>query len=283
MLDWQDMLNFVALAEAGTLSGAARRLRVEHATVARRVAALEGSVGAKLVDRRSGRYVLTAMGETVAAHGRRMQAEAFAMERAVLGGSGEARPVSVSVSAPPVIASHLIAPGIAAFRRAEPRISLQLLGESRQVSLARGEADVALRLARPADRSLVVRRLRTITYRLYCSRAYARRHTPATADYLGLGAELDSAPNQSWLERQAGDRPIVFRANDLAALTAAAAAGAGIAALPDFLGTAAKLAVVGEQAFDRALWLTYHRELRGTPAIVAVVAFLADCLKAPVS
>jgi DNA-binding transcriptional LysR family regulator len=77
MFDWDDLRHFAALADAGSLSAAARRLRVEHATVARRVAALEATAGVKLVDRRSGRYVLTPDGQRVADHARRIENEAF--------------------------------------------------------------------------------------------------------------------------------------------------------------------------------------------------------------
>ena len=100
MADWEDLHHFVTLAREGTLSAAARVLRVDHATVARRVAALEQSTGLKLVDRRSRTTVLTDDGKRIAAVATPMEEAAFAVGRAAQaakpGVDGE-----VSISAPP--------------------------------------------------------------------------------------------------------------------------------------------------------------------------------------
>jgi len=280
MFDWDDLRHFTALADNGSLSAAARRLGVEHATVARRIAALEEAVGARLVDRRGGRYVLTAEGERVADHARRMQAEALDIERALRAGRDDAE-MEVSVSAPPLIAAHLIAPHLAALRERQPRLRLHLLGESRTVSLARGEADLVLRLARPSDATLIARRLGSVAYRLYASKAYLDARRPEAFEFIAFDESLDNAPHQVWLKAVAGDRPIRLRTNDLAIQCAAAQGGAGVAALPSFVGDAAglELALPDEAAKIREIWLAFHRDLRDSPAVAAVAAFLADCIR----
>lgn len=280
MLDWDDLRHFTALADDGSLSAAARRLRVEHATVARRIAALEASVGAKLVDRRGGRYVLTAEGQRVADHARRMQAEALGIERALRAGRDDG-PVEVSVSAPPLFATHLIAPRLAGLRREHPRLHLRLLGESRTVSLPRGEADIAVRLSRPADTTLVGRKVGSVTYRLYGSQAYLASRRPEGFEFIAFDESLDGAPHQVWLKTVAGERPIVFRTNDLGIQCAAALGGVGVAALPTFVGDAAGLALADPEGRSsmRDVWLAFHRDLRDDPAVAAVAAFLAECLQ----
>jgi len=280
MLDWDDLRHFTALVDEGSLSAAARRLRVEHATVARRIAALEEKVGVKLVDRRGGRYVLTAHGERVAEHARRMEAEALDIERALRAGLEEAS-VEVSVSAPPLMATHLVAPRLPILKQAHPRLRLQLRGESRAVSLARGEADIVLRLTRPSDTTLVARKVGSVTYRLYGSKEYLNGRTPDDFEFIAFDESLDNAPHMLWLKALAGERPVLLRSNELAIQVAAAQAGVGLAVLPTFVGDAAGLvnADPDDWSNTRDLWLAFHRDLRGNSAIAAIASFLADCVR----
>jgi len=279
MFDWDDLRHFAALAEEGSLSAAARRLGVEHATVARRVSALERAAGAKLVDRRTGRYALTPMGESLAAHAHRMQDEAFAAERALAGSAGQA--VEVSLSAPPMISALLVAPRLAALRRAHPHLTLRLLGDVRSVSLARREADMAVRLTRPDDASLVGRKVATIRYGLYASRDYLAARDAGGYEFIAFDQSLDHVPQQALLKEIAGNRPIVLRTNDLAAQWIAAQNNVGIAALPTFAGEKAGLVeLAGGRQIERDAWLVYHRDLRGAPAVAALSAFVAECMAA---
>ena len=142
MSDWEDIRHFVALAREGTLSAAARTLGVDHATVARRVAALEASTGLKLVDRRARATTLTEHGRRIAAVAAPMEEAAFALSRtaqaAKPGIDGE-----VTISAPPNFASAVIAPQLVRLRQQHPGIRIKLIGEKRKASLGRREADLA--------------------------------------------------------------------------------------------------------------------------------------------
>ncbi|MBD9371438.1 LysR family transcriptional regulator [Rhizobium sp. ARZ01] len=279
MMDWDDLRYFAALVDDGSLSAAARRLKVDHATVARRISALEAKLGIRLVDRRPRRYLLTPEGVRVAEHARRMELEAFALERSIQSPPG-ARVVEISVSAPPMIVSGLITPRIAAFRATNPNIRLHLLGNIRNISLTRREADIALRLSRPTDTTLVIRKAGTILYRLYASPQYLASHMPPDYEFVAFDESVGEIAQQHWLEAVAGARPITFRTNELAIQCAAAEAGLGIAALPDFAAKRLGLSEMDETtgAFAREAWLTYHQDLRNNAAVSTVVAFLADCL-----
>ncbi|GEO84266.1 MULTISPECIES: LysR family transcriptional regulator [Alphaproteobacteria] len=279
MQDWDDLRFFVALADEGSLSAAARRLKVDHATVARRIAALEARVNARLVDRRPRRYLLTAEGARIADHARRMEAEVFALERGVMPADA-AQTVEISVSAPPVIASTLVAPRLATLKTQEPHIRLRLLAETRNASLARREADVALRLSRPGDSTLVIRKAGTMRYRLYATRPYLESHAPEAYGFIAFDEALGDTPQQVWMKEIAGARETVLLTNDLGVQCAAAAAGLGIAVLPDFLGDLHGLCVVGDAAdhIDRDAFVTYHADLRNNRAATTVAGFLATCL-----
>lgn len=280
MFDWDDLRHFVALADTGSLSAAARRLRVEHATVARRVAALEAAAGVKLVDRRSGRYVLTVEGQRVADHARRIESEALALERALLSRQSDFA-TEVSISAPPQIAISLITPRLAELKQAHPQLRLRLLGESRMVSLPRREADIAIRLTRPSDATLIARKAGVMAYSLYASKEYIASKAEKDFEFIAFDESLDESPHQLWLKKHAGERPIVFRSNDLAILAAAAQAHMGVAVLPSFVAENGNLQRVEteDRFLNRDVWITYHQDMRDNPAIAATAAFLAGCFR----
>ena len=278
MFDWEDLRHFVALAEAGTLSGAARRLRVDHATVGRRVASLEGALGIRLIDRLPRRYVLTEAGQQIAALAGEVNERAHAIERVARGSQVPTVSGRVTLSAPPIFASHFLAPRLAPLRQRHPLLRLVLSGEAASVSLSRQEADLAIRLSRPQEGSSVARRLGAMRFGLYAARDYQALAEPGGWEFVAYGPVLDHLPQQQWLRVVAGERPIVFEAGDLASQHAAVRSGVGVAALPCFLAardTELVRLAAGTPAPVRELWLIVHADLRRAPAIRAVMDFVA--------
>ncbi|GAB2174460.1 LysR family transcriptional regulator [Dongia sp. agr-C8] len=277
--DWQDLRHFAALAREGSLSAAARRLAVDHATVARRVAALEAALGLKLVDRRARSYALTAEGRRIAAIAQRMEAAAFELDRAAKGAQTGLQG-SVTVSTPPTIAAALIAPRLSALYAAHPGISLKLIGEKRSASLSRREADIAVRLIRPQEKSLVTRRIGRLGFALYAAPAYLDAIAPADYAFIAYDDPMDQAPQQIWLRHFAQGRPVVLRASDLEVQREAAKAGIGIAALPRFFGESEpglRRLESGGKNLSREVWLAVHQDLRRAPLVRATLDFLARC------
>ncbi len=269
-LQWDDVRHFLALARHGSLSGAARRLAVEHSTVARRVEALEHALGVRLFDRLPRGWTLTPEGETLAEQAGRMEDEALAFSRLALGvGTLQG---TVRISAPPVIASHFLVPRLLPHREAWPGITLDIVGESREANLARGEADLAVRLSRPSAAGLVARPLGQLGYGLYAAPGYAEQ--PADAwQFLGYDDSLRQVPQQQWLDGIAAGRRFILRSNDLAALLHGARGGHGIAALPHFLGAGdPALAPVAAAPCPtlRPIWLVMHPDVRRSPRVRTV-------------
>src|SRR6185312_5116047 len=148
MVDWEDIRHFLAVAQAGTLSGAARNMKVDHATVSRRLAALEAALDVRLVDRLPRSCRLTAIGREVSERAVEMEAGAHGIGR--LAKAAHAPLVGrVTLSAPPVLVAHLLAEHLARFRTEHPEIRLSLSAQGQQVSLSRRETDVAVRLVQP--------------------------------------------------------------------------------------------------------------------------------------
>ena len=277
MFDWEDLRHFLALADAGTLSGAARALNVDHATVGRRVSALEAVLGGPLIERLPKRWVLTESGHRVQELAQGMQVQAHALERAL---RAKYLPLSgtVTLSTPPVFASQFLAPRLATLRRLYPDLHLTLLGAKAVASLSQQEADIAVRISRPREASSVARKIGTMEFWLYAAPGYDAR-PEAEWQFIAYDHSMDEAVEQAWLREFAGDRPIVFRANDLTSQIAAARAGVGIAALPCFVALPdaglASLSVDLKRA-SRDIYLVVHADLRRMPAVRAVLEFVAE-------
>jgi DNA-binding transcriptional LysR family regulator len=280
MVDWEDLHCFTVFARYQSLSGAARELRVEHATVARRIAALEHKLMLKLVDRRARAYFLTSDGERIAEIAARMEEECFAVDRAARGGQRELTG-SVSISAPPVLSARVLAPRLGELRRSHPGIALRVISETRTASLHHREADLALRLSRPTETALVARKVCSIRFWLYATPGYLATHTAAAWGFLAYDETMARSPQQQWLKAHAGDRPIILCSNDLEVQHAAARAGVGIVGLPSFAGdrdpTLVRVASDGPRLV-RDAWLAVHGDLTGAPIVRAVMDFVRRCL-----
>src|SRR5690606_6073718 len=224
---------------AGNLARAASALGINATTVGRRLTNLEEQVQSRLFDRTPEGYVLTLAGRDLLPYAERMEAAALGVERAVTG--RDARPAGrVRLSATEMLATRFIAPHLGRFAAQNPEITLELECTNRSVSLARREADVALRLARPREVDVITKRLASVPLALYAAPSYLEsRGTPADAEHSLLNHSLilfaDSpmfAIENEWLVARAKDAHIALRSDSVSAIYAAAAAGVGIALLP---------------------------------------------------
>ena len=266
-LQWDDIRYFLALSRSGSLSGAARSLGVEHSTVARRVDALEQTLGLKLFDRLPRGWVLTAEGHELSAQAAKLDEEAQAFARLAVGAS--AIEGTVRISAPPVLASHVLVPRLARRREDWSRIQVEIIGEAREANLARGEADLALRMSRPTAPGLVVRKVGQLRYGLYGAPLWHQR-PEADWVFLGYDESLSQVPQQRWLTKIAGDRPFVFRSNDLSALVQAAVEGLGVTTIPHVLAAGQpglqRMPTALEET-GRDVWLVMHPDTKRSPRI----------------
>ena len=282
MPNWEDLRHFEALARLGTLSTAARALGVEHATVARRVARLEDESGMKLIDRRGRRLRLTADGERYAAIVARMQGETFALERAKVRAQSIASAL-VTISAPPTLAAARLTPALAALRRRHPQLSVTLLGEKREASLDRREADIAVRLTRPQKGNLTIVKGGVIQFRLYASRDYLAETLPDQWTFIAYDEAMDDAPQQMRLHEIAAGRPIGFRASTIELQKALVKDGAGVAMLPDFVAAMDQDlvdAMPKMPRLQREIWLVVHTDMKSAPFIRILLRELQRALTA---
>src|SRR5215813_5827868 len=278
-LDWEDVRYFVALARHGTLSATARSLRVNHATVARRIASLEMLIGRALFDRRAKGYVLTAEGKEVLKEASAMDEAALSVVRRL--DAGTELSGLVRLAAGRVLAERFPIDRLRAFHERYPAIDLEVIGGSRVVSLAKREADVALRYGSPKDSELIARRVATITFGLYASPAYLDNLKSGQAPaFIGFDQESDFIEEAKWLGREFGDARFSFRTNSQTTQAAAARAGYGVALLPRYIVATHEPDLVqislGGRLPERDVWLLIRRDLKNVPRVRAVTDYLVE-------
>ncbi|HEY6981018.1 LysR family transcriptional regulator [Reyranella sp.] len=277
MFDWEDIRHFLAVAQSGTLSGAARNLKVDHSTVSRRLAALEAELDVRLVDRLPRSCRLTTVGRQVLERAMEMEAGAHGIARSAT--AAHAPLVGrVTLNAPPVLVTHLLVEHLARFRAEYPDIRLSLSAQGQQVSLSRREADVAVRLVRPQEARSMTRKVGAMAFGLYAHRSYPHLAAPERWQFIAFDQNFADMPQQRWLLGIAGDRPVACELNHISEHLIAVRAGVGVAGLPCFIGNKDRdLVRIGEDIlpFTRNIWLLVHRDLRRTPAVRAVMDFVA--------
>jgi len=280
MFNWEDLRYFLAVAQAGSLSGAARLLQVDHATVSRRINALESHLHSRLIDRQARACYLTELGEQILTLSRDIENSAFAIERAA---QADRLPMTgrVSVSAPPVLAANLLVKRLFDFRQRYPDIQLSIASQPSLISLSRREADIALRLIRPTDNNDVARKLGLMPFALYANKSYAFLHQPSQWQFIGYDAQFSEMPHAKWISAIAGKRPLSCEVSDISSQYIAALSSVGVAALPQFIGDAdsqlQRLDFSGEP-FAPEIWLGVHADLRHSPLLRTVMDFIIETI-----
>jgi DNA-binding transcriptional LysR family regulator len=175
--EWTDLRFFLELARAGTLSGASRRLEVEHTTVARRIDRLELQLGSTLFDRSREGYELTEMGHAILPHAEAMESAVLAAQDQLSGNEIAVRGV-VRLGVPEVLGVRIVTPLLARFLEHLPDLSIDLLVQPRFANLANREADLGVTLDPPNTGRYMVTRLTSFRVYLYGSPDYLARHAP---------------------------------------------------------------------------------------------------------
>jgi DNA-binding transcriptional LysR family regulator len=287
--DWDDLRFFLAVARAGRLTVAARRLGADHATVSRRISALEAALKAKLFERRPQGYALTAHGERLFGKAETMETQALAVSSEI-GGADLALSGTVRIGAPGGFGTLFLAPRVAALASLYPDLEIQLIAMPRLLSLSKREADIAISLAPPKEGRIVARKLTDYRLGLYAAASYLDRHPAVAAaadlhahEMIGYIDDLIFTPELDYLDEVSkGLRPRLQSSNLLAQMQAARA-GAGICVLPHFMaaGDPALVPVLPEAvAIVRSFYLIVHADLRDVARIRASMDFLVREVKA---
>ena len=288
-VDWDGLRVFLAVARAGRISVAARKLGVEHTTVSRRLAALEAALGAPLFHRTAAGYLPTPLGQE-------MLPTAETIERAAEGIGVRARESSgrisgrVRLAVAPEFASHWLVPQLPAFRARHPELDLQILVGTRQRDLSRGEAELAVQSPRPRQAGLVAVRIGRASTVLYASKNLlrgARMRIERAEDVrdvplLTFTAHFQLLQGAAWFQPVLAAARVVLETNSTHTLLAAARAAMGVAVLPRFVARADdELIAVSAPVAEQDVWLVTHPEFRRDPRVRVAADFLKRVANGP--
>ncbi|HEV3104759.1 MAG TPA: LysR family transcriptional regulator [Trinickia sp.] len=282
ILEWSDVRIFLAIARAGTLGGAAKLVGQTQPTMGRRLRALEDALGHALFQRTSGGFLLTEEGSAILAHAERMEEEALGLTRTLAGKDNELTgPLRVTSS--DWFGVHVLTPVFARFLAQHPRVSVELVTDSRQYTLARGEADLAFRITPFEEPDIIQRKLMHMDYALY---GHVELAPPRAGDGEGHALiSMDSAfgalPDVEWAKRILPSAHIAFRSNNRGAQARMCAQGGGFAVLPCLLGDATpnlRRIDLGEAPPGRDVWFGCHRDLRRLARLRALIDVTVACL-----
>ncbi|MDM7458739.1 MAG: LysR family transcriptional regulator [Paracoccus sp. (in: a-proteobacteria)] len=277
---WDDIRVAVAVARAGTVSGAAAALGVHHATVIRRIDALEARLKARLFQRHARGYALTEAGRVLLEAGLEAD-QRFARMAARISGTAERIEGDLLITALPEL-SDILMPRLAQLLADHPDLRLDFMTDTRLFRLDAGEAHVALRAgASPTQPDYVARPLGKLRVALHASPDYVRRHgpidNPALQRFVLPGPEGQGAPYMRWLMQRLAPGNIVLRSNDMLAREAAIRAGLGIGAVSPWRCDGLD-EVMCLPEWESTLWLVTHVDLHRTPKVQAALAVLREAL-----
>lgn len=286
MDDWDRWRSFLAVVDEGSLSAAARKLGLTQPTLGRHVDALEASVGAVLFLRAQSGLVPTDLARALVPEARSMALSAATLHRRA-SAPETAESGRVRLAASDVVGAEVLPPVLADFAVQFPRIGVDLVLSNRNEDLLRHQADLAVRMVRPAQASLVGRRIGTVRLGLFAHRDYvARRGVPSSPEELGAHLLIGPESEAPLAGVRIGGRavtPSIFAYrtdNDLGQL-ALLRAGLGIGICQDGIAERddALLPVLrGTVAFRLEPWLAMHEDLRALRRVRLLYDFLAASL-----
>lgn len=287
-MEWSDLRIAIAIGRGGTLAAAAKMLAVDATTVSRRLARLERALDSRLFERGSdGLLVATAAGEAALARAETVEREIFRLKGQV-GGWNALVAGAVRLTSVPILVKRLLLPAVAPLSARHPELQLELLAEPRDLNLGHGEADIALRLARPTvgGETLLTRKLAELAYAVYAA-VDVPSGKAAALPWIAYHSGMAELPQAEWIERRlrrdvraAGS----LRVNDADLAYQAVLAGLGRSLLPTVIAEAdPRLRRLDSQTLPplprREVWMLLHRDRRTLARMAAVVDWIDELFR----
>ncbi len=288
VVKWDDLRVFLEVARQGSIHAAAKRLKLDHSTVCRRIDKLESHLSVKLLDRTQRGIVVRDDAQDLLKHIESMDRHAGSIDDVLAkGGSGGVQTVRIATMEG--IASCYVARRIPLLERFAPNVKIELVSVPQMVDLSRKEADIFLSFFNPRMPGLTNKRLADFRLFLYCSDSYAKRHgmprsQDELADHLFVGYidDLLAIEAVRWLDEAVKAPRISFHTNSIIAQCNAAVEGLGIVMLPTFVAAGVaglKRILPDEVSVRRDVWISVRVEQDYLIRIKSVMKFLSQIFK----
>lgn len=287
-MDWDTYRYFLAVADTGSLSAAARTLKVSQPTVGRQIQVLEQELNVRLFDRRPEGYAMADAGLRILDLVRDIDGAMQVIERRVGGENGKLRG-KVRITAAQGIGTYWLPKQIYRLTQQYPDIEIELSVCVPALDLGRHEADIAIRLGNPTDDSLIGRCMAKVCFGLFAASSYLEQHGEPKcledlADHkiIESGGEITNLPQAKILRDLTADvQTVRLTCDNLLAQFSTMVAGCGIMAVPLYMaGAAPGIRRVLADSFDVEvdLWLLTHRDHKEEARVRAVIEHLCDAV-----
>jgi DNA-binding transcriptional LysR family regulator len=283
-MQWSDLRIFLGVARSGQFLAAGRQLKLDHATVGRRITALERDLNARLFVRRTTGVTLTAAGEHLLASAERIESEALRVQGTLTDRDVELSGV-VRIGAPDGFSTYYLAQCFASFAQRHPGITVQLVPTPQLGELGKRETDIVIALEKPEGGRYVTRKLTDYSLGIFAARRYLDDHpAPATAEDLGahrlIGYVEDYAYSSAldYVRLLFGGAPTCFQCTSATGQMEAVRAGAGIGIIHDFIAARHDdlVRLLPQRRATRAYWIVEHEDVRDFGRVRAVHDHIVD-------
>ncbi|MBB4400964.1 MULTISPECIES: LysR family transcriptional regulator [Rhizobium/Agrobacterium group] len=283
-MNWDDVRLFLSVARSGQFLSAARKLGVNHATLSRRISALEAAIGTQLFLRSTNGCELTEEGQRLLAGAERMETEMLNAQ-ANLGRVDTAVAGTVRIGAPDGLGVSFLAPRLGRLTARYPDLKIQLVPVPRSFSLSQREADIAITIERPEQGRLMFSKLTDYSLGLYASADYLADHgTPDDVEALkrhrriGYVEDLIFSPSLNFTGEIMRDWDAAFEISSATGQTEAVRSGAGIGILHNYIAGQYPelLRIMPQLTISRSYWTAYHESARQLVRVRTVVDFLQE-------
>ena len=282
-MNWNDLRYFLALVRAGSVSGAGRKLGVEHTTVARRITALERQLGSRLFDRLSSGYEMTQVAENLYPHAITMEELMQVADREVFGMDTQLKG-NLKLTASYDVFNRLLTAKLHHFTDQYPNIEMELLSSTSLADLANRQADIAVRLSPKPPEYLIGKQVLPLNHGLYASSSYLENMYQETN---GHNAKLilweHEYKKPEWVNDHFPNGKVTLRANEVMTMMEAVKNHLGIARLPCYVADAEpnlRRLDLPLTPSNWGIWVLSHVDLRSTARVRVCREFLIDTISA---
>ncbi len=283
-LSWDDFRYLLALSRKGSVSKAAKYLGVNESTVSRRLKTVEDRLGLRIFDQTPAGYCLTEIGEGLI---RRLKKAELEIEAAVqfLATGNTKVAGKVRLTSVPMIVSQILVPNLDELLSTYPDLEIELIAEPSDLSLLQREADIAIRLARPAKEiAAIAQKIGMLKYGVYAAKTAMEEGAKDTLPWIGYEKEMSHLPQAKWIDARCqieGNLMSQISFNDAEMLLGCLKSGQGKSLLPVFAGEnheELERMEIGEDLLEREIWLLTHPDHRKLENVQVVVAWIKRCM-----
>lgn len=280
-INWDDIRYCLAVITEGSVTAAAKKLEVNHATVSRRISGLEAVLGAPLFDRSTSGWLITPVGEAVINSAEQINEHVLGIQRTVQVDRQELSG-KLRVTALDVCIQRILMPGLKAFSVRYPDINIELIASENTFNLAGHEADIAFRTTNEPPPNVLGTKIAKFAYAIYGSKELYQRYLQGEQGISGITWMGDGHTVPPWMQKTFSGMQVRYRVNSLSIAYDLVAQGFGFALLPCGLGDSdPTLRRIDSDYIEPGMdfWLLSHIDLRTTARIRIFRDFMLDAIQ----